>query len=413
MNDLSTPTERPRPGSESSPAVESGEREATWLFVLPWELRHPGGVSQVVANLFDATTRRRGHRPLMLVNSWDQRQPRYSVVDGRRTIHVSIQDPLGGSPAWRHVGSFLFRLPATLLRMSRLLKAERVTHVSVHYPGAETLTWILLRSLSGGRFKLHVSFHGSDVRTARESPPARRLCAWLLRRTDDVTACSEPLRQEVIDTFGLPPASVRVIDNGVDPALIERLAQAPPQSVLPSRYVLSLATIEHKKGLDILVDAFAQIAARHPDLSLVLAGRVAEPDFLQRLVDQIAAHPAADRIVILKDLEHAEAMRVLSRAQLLALSSRKEPFGIVVLEAGVVGVPVVATQACGVARLLVDGEDLVVVRDNDVQSMADGLCRALSDPDRSRWMAERLRAKVLREFTWDRIVVHYDGPPRH
>src|SRR5262245_33895746 len=59
---------------------------STWLLVLPWELKEPGGVSQVVQNLFDATARKLGHRSLLLVNTWDRNDLEFAEVDGRRTV---------------------------------------------------------------------------------------------------------------------------------------------------------------------------------------------------------------------------------------------------------------------------------------------------------------------------------------
>lgn len=379
--------------------------------MLPWELHEPGGVSQVVQNLFDGMQRRAGHRSILLVNTWGQRVPSFATVDGRRTVRALVQSPLSRQRSLRHFASFMFRLPATLLRLKRLVVAEGITHINVHYPGPDAIVWVLVRALVPRRPKLVLSFHGSDVRQARaEEGIGRRLWSTLIAQADDVTACSDLLRNEIAEVFGPAARRTRAIDNGVDPVLIKSLAAIEPAFNLPPRFILSLATIEHKKGLDTLVQAFDTIATHFPDLSLVIAGRAAELDCLARLRAQIDESPHRRRIVVWENLDHREAMRVLGRASMLVLASRQEPFGIVVLEAGVLRVPVVATTACGVVALLETELEAIAVPAEAPATLAAGISRVLSDEAFARRLTTHLHARVIRDFTWDCIVPRYDGP---
>jgi len=383
----------------------------TWLLVLPWELSAPGGVSQVVQNLFDATQRVLGHRSLLLVNTWDRSDPSIVEVDGRRTVQMMVPSPTGPRRPLRHLLSFLFRLPSVLPRLRRLVHDEGVTRINVHYPGLDALAWVLLRPLLRHRPELVLSFHGSDLQDARAARGlGRHLWKQLLHRADDITVCSGPMREEMLEVFGAAAGRSREVLNGVDPAWITTLAKLPPREQVPARFVLSLATIEHKKGLDTLIDAFARLADRCPDLSLVLAGRVAEPACFARLQAQAAGLACAARIHFLTNLAHEEAMRVLARAQVLVLASRKEPFGIVVLEAGVLGVPVVATTACGVVSRLGAGEHLLAVPPDEPAALAEAVDTLLSDARRARRLAAELADRVAAEFTWERVIAQYERP---
>lgn len=401
--------------------VPAQAERSTWLLVLPWELKEPGGVSQVVQNLFDATARKLGHRSLLLVNTWDHNDLEFAEVDGRRTVRTTVRSPLGEQRPLRHLMSFLLRLPASVLRLRHLIRTERITRINIHYPGLDALVWLLASRLSGSRPDVVLSFHGSDLREATLSGRLGRLLwSWLLRSVDDITACSQRLRNSVVEAF---PAAwrARAVLNGVDPARIAALAETEPSLQLPQRFVLSLATIEHKKGLDTLMRAFARLAQPSPashaagafeDLHVVIAGRVAEPGYFEQLQAMRAALPCAARIVFLPDLPHEQAMRVLARAQALVLASRQEPFGIVVLEAGVLGVPVLATDVCGVVGLLAPERDLLAVPSEDDQSMAEGLARLLADRERSQRLARSLQERVRAEFTWDRVIAQYESPGR-
>jgi glycosyltransferase involved in cell wall biosynthesis len=401
-------------GAESSRQVGDGGSTArsTWLLVLPWDLSAPGGVSQVVQSLYDITQRRFGHRSMLLVNTWGQREPVIDEVDGRRTVRMMVQGPTGTRNPVRNLISFLVRLPGALLRLRRLLRDERVARVNVHYPALDAMVWLLVRPLVRPRPEVVLSFHGSDLQEVRVSRgPTRLLWRALLRGADDITVCSTPLRDELLRDFGTDAARARDVLNGVDPAHVGALGSGAPRTATPARFILSLATIEHKKGLDTLIASFGRLAERFPDVSLVLAGRVAEPAYFHGIQAQRDALPCAQRVLFLPDLPHAEAMRVLARAEVLALASRKEPFGIVVLEAGVLGVPVVATSVCGVVDCLGDEPNLVVVPPDDPAALAQGLATVLDDPAQARRLAEAHAAQVLADFTWERVASQYTAPP--
>ena len=82
------------------------------------------------------------------------------------------------------------------------------------------------------------------------------------------------------------------------------------------------------------------------------------------------------------------------------LPSRSEAFPIVVMEAGALGVPIVATAVGGVPEAIDDGVSGLLVPAESVSDLARALRRFLDDPEAARQMAERLRNRVSSEFTW-------------
>lgn len=378
----------------------SASQQASILFVLPWELHHPGGVNQVVANLFDTCLEAIGLRPLLLVKSWPHRRPEIDLVDGRTTFRLRLRSPLpADTPS--AILAFFLELPATLRSLRSLLRTHSVSIVNIHYPSLDTLTWLLLSRKY--RFRLVLSFHGADVAEANRSGSlARWLWQVVLARADAVTVCNESLVSPLAE-LGRPAEQINVIPNGVTPQVIERFAAQSTGLDLPVRYLCALSTFEEKKGLDVLLRAFARIAAAETSLHLVIAGRVAEPHCLQSLEALRDALDLVPRVVFLRNLEHAEAMGVLARSIALAAPSRIEPFGIVILEAGVLRRPVVATSACGAARLLRPDLDLIVVAPDDEAALASALRRILDHPAQAEAMAARLHCEVMTSFTWRRI----------
>lgn len=390
--------------TESTPSWASPARGGGWLFVLPWELHEPGGVSQVVQGLMDAAPRVLGMRAMLLVKSWQTHAEDWeSDAAGRPTLRMAVRNPFDPARPLRSVAVYVATLPRQLWRLRRLVRRDSITHVSVHYPALDAVVWplvgLVVRSL-----RVTLSFHGTDLTQADASRGLqRRLWGSLLRAADDVICCSEQLRAELQRAF--PGARARVAGNGVDPERLHRLGRGDTSEPLPPRFVLGLATFERKKGLDVLLRAFATIADTSPGIELVLAGRVSEPICCQSLRELGATLECRDRIRFLPNLSHEYAMAVLARASLLVLPSRKEPFGIVVLESAVLGVPFVLTSVCGVAPLLLDVEAAAaVVAPDDVDALAGAIGRALAHPEDALAAVARVRDRVLTELTWERLV---------
>jgi glycogen(starch) synthase len=290
-------------------------------------------------------------------------------------------------------------------RWSRYIRRERVRVINVHYPDLDALSWLLVCRVTNARIVL--SFHGADVRDAASGGSlARVLWRFLLRHADSVLACSESLAR-ALGELGSPLDRVRIVRNGVTPEVIERHATRPAPVQLPNRYVAALATFESKKGLDVLLRAFDRVAAADASLHLVLAGRLQDPIVFQELLAMRERLAAAPRVEFLPNLQHDTAIAVLARAVILVLPSRVEPFGLVVLEAGVLRRPVIATAACGVVGYLRPDAELVVVPSEDDKALAIAMERLLADPESACSMAERLRRRVLDEFTWRRIAKEY------
>ena len=140
-----------------------------------------------------------------------------------------------------------------------------------------------------------------------------------------------------------------LVPPGIDLDLF-RPAHGDERPTQPS--VLFLGGLEHRKGVDTLMEAFAAVARSRPDVQLRLAGAGSlEP----QLRAQAAREPLAGRVALLGRVGRAEVPALLRSSTLLALPSLGEPFGMSALEALASGLPVVATDAGGLADLVPGG----------------------------------------------------------
>lgn len=229
------------------------------------------------------------------------------------------------------------------------------------------------------------------------SPTTRRFPALVRRavlRGALVHTPSAFVAAEVVDLLGADPERVVPVHHGVPP-----IAPATSPPAVPRPYVLALGTIEPRKDFPSLVRAFDALAAVHPDLHLVVAGPDGwGADGLAAAIDG-ARHRA--RIRRLPWVGDAERAALLRHAAAFAYPSRYEGFGFPPLEAMTVDVPVVATDAGALPEVVGDGA--VLVPPGDVDALADGLARVLTDDDVRTAVVARGRRRV-EAFSWDRCA---------
>jgi glycosyltransferase involved in cell wall biosynthesis len=200
-------------------------------------------------------------------------------------------------------------------------------------------------------------------------------------------------------------APCEVITNGI---FLDKLDPPPNPALFRSRrpgpgdrsYILFLSRLHYKKGLDILADAFALIAAKHPNVDLVVAGPDGgeEQPFRQR----IAQLGLTSRTWITGPLYGADKWSALGGANVFCLPSRQEGFSVAILEAMACSVPVVVSEDCHFPEVADFGAGMVVRL--DASAVAAGLDTVLSNAAAGRAIGTAGRALVEKRFTWPKIA---------
>jgi glycosyltransferase involved in cell wall biosynthesis len=224
-----------------------------------------------------------------------------------------------------------------------------------------------------------------------------------LRRASAVTGCSAFTVDDAVTRFGLDPAKSQVIFNGVDETVDEE-----PVELRFRRYVFAVGRVVRKKGFDLLVDAFARVADRHPDVGLVIGGDGAERQELQARVRELGLY---DRVVFPGLLTQAEVASLMRQAEVFVLPSRVEPFGIVALEAWRAGTATIVSSRGGAGEFVEDGVSGLVCDPLNADELSAAIGSLLDSPERRR--ALELGAKQrLPQFYWSTIADRYQDSYR-
>ena len=378
-----------------------------WL-VLPWNPDSTGGVNQVVLNL-NKQLQQKGHKPTIFVASWQDKTPRKSNANNQSLHYQRLRSPVSGTLN----GNILYwlTLPYTLLKLANTLRTENIACINPHYPTTATLSFVLLRQLKLYNGSLLLSLHGQDLSGMQATKGLeRQLWRYILNNADALITCSHALAKRLAASFPDVQTHIKVIHNGFDRVSFE--AERDKNASLPStlkdtEYLLNIGTYESKKGQDILLQAFALLAANHPRLKLALLGRVGSSAVLENLQHTAAKLGYADRIIFLQNLAHNKIGPILEHAKLFVLPSRIEPFCIAVLEAGAFKLPVIASQVDGLPEILSSPNLGILIKPEDTSALATAIDKILREPEWAKTIGENLNQHIKTHFTWQKATDNY------
>lgn len=354
-------------------AAPDGAKPLVLAFYLPH--LHAGGLEKVVLNFMCGLDRGRV-RPVLILGRREGSLLELVPPD------VDVRD-LGGKPARKSV--FL------------LARHLRDCGADIVYSGtnATNYTAILAGAVRRGRTLVIASEHTTpsiflrDVRWRRLRVAAMRL---LYPRAAAVAVPLAEVGDELREILGLPNLAISVQPNPVITGEFADLCARTPEIPLPPPTVPLVAAtgrLDPAKGFDVLLRAMAILGDLPSPPHLVIMGAGQELDSLRRLAHELGVQ---DRVQLAGHVRNPFA--IMKRAAVAVMSSRREGFGNVLVEAMACGVPVVSTDCPVGPRVILEGGKLgVLVPPEDPAALAGAIAAILKDPQR----AAGLRAAGLRK----------------
>jgi glycosyltransferase involved in cell wall biosynthesis len=165
--------------------------------------------------------------------------------------------------------------------------------------------------------------------------------------------------------------------------------------------VFSAAFFYRRKGIPLLVEAFASVAEKHPAAVLRIAGDGEDRPAIEAAIKR---HAMASRVLLLGALPHARVLQEMAWADAFALLGWNEPFGCVFAEAAASAKAIVVASDSGFAETMVDGVHGLTVAPGDVTSAAHQLDRVLGDAQLRLQLGRNARALWESQLSWRRAA---------
>jgi phosphatidylinositol alpha-mannosyltransferase len=365
--------------------------------VSPYDFSRPGGVVTHI-NALGKEFRARGHdvRIIAPCSAEDTPSPPYLIK-----VTSSVQAvPYGGAVAPISLSPRIYR------RMKRILRQEQFDVIHLHEPLSPVLPLVVLRHIGGNPKSLVVGTFHAYQEAGRGYAFGKPFFRRFINRLKGRIAVSEAAKDYVARHF---PGEYVIIPNGIDLQRFDRQRVRPLESFMDGRLnVLFVGRLERRKGFEFLLHAFADVQSVLPETRLLVVGAFSRED--EEPYRALGQQMALSHVHFVGPVSDDELPRYYRSSHLFcAPSIGFESFGLVLLEAMAVGVPVVASNIRGYRTVLADGSAGVLVRPKDTRVLAQAIRGLLRDPARREAMGKQgqLQAKA---YAWSRIadrILHY------
>ena len=255
-----------------------------------------------------------------------------------------------------------------------------------------------------GAADVHVhTRHGAFTKVHRAHWRYRLLRPWI----DELVTVSADGRRQLAKQTGLNVSRIDVVVNGVDTdcfhpcndkAAVRRALAVPLDDYL----ILTAARFSVEKNLETLIQAFALVAAEHSKARLWLVGDGPERQMLAGLAQQLRIDSKI-RFLGFRD----DVAELLRAADVFTLPSLSEGLSVALLEAAASGLPIVATDVGGNREIVNPPECGLIVPARDPRALADAYLKLLHNPATCTLMGARARARIVEQFSLQRMVEEY------
>jgi glycogen(starch) synthase len=335
-----------------------------------------------------------------LLPALQERGHEFMVITPRRSAEQDDKADYMGSPIYR----FDFNDPALFSDMKMLRETRgRIAQLKREFrPDI-----VHLNALDAGMFFHHitarefpapmmVTLHGDwpHVSAAQDS-----LISQTLRHSDWVVACSQAILKRGFEFAAEIRPRSSIVYNGMDRP---GLAPTPLPSDPPVLLCLGRTAVE--KGVDIALEAFAEVEARRPEVRLLIAGDGEDRAALERR----SADLGLTGVEFLGWTAPDAVPELLNRVTAVLMPSRQDSFPLTALETAIMERPIIASEVGGLPEIVLHGETGLLVPAEQPPALSDAIFELLGDMDRARRMGVAARRRVERDFSWSGHVEAYD-----
>lgn len=325
--------------------------------------------------------------------------PAHEIIDGISVHRVSVWGARATFPA-SMISLVLFPFVAFWKGFQLCLK-NKYSYINSHFVLPAGLSGFLLAKL----FSIPhiISIHGGDVYdpTRRRSPHRhwflKSIVRFLLNRANKVVAQSENTKENC-EKYYKPKKEIQIIPLPYDIVPFKKTDKKSLGLKEEKKYIIGVGMLVKRKGFDIFLKALAVL---DDSVEGIIVGSGPELGHLKSLAQELGI---SERLHLVGQASDEKKFQYLACADVFALSSVHEGFGIVLQEAMQVGLPIVATNNGGQTDFIVDGKNGFLVPVGDHHAIAKKVMRIFSTPDLVTTM--RLQnLETIKTFSPEKIIL--------
>lgn len=287
--------------------------------------------------------------------------------------------------------------PLTLQAIRTVVREHGIDVLHAHGYKADLYAWAALRSVGTPLVSTCHTWYDNDLAVRVYGALDRRV----LRSFACVVAVSAEVEQRLL-TSGVRPDRIRRIRNGVDVQAFSEAARSRASRTAETLRVGLVGRLSREKGVDVFIDAVAQVAEAVPFAEFVVVGE--GPDRAE-LEAKIRAHKLQGRLQL---LGHRDAMLpVYAGLDVLVSASRQEGLPVALLEGMASGLAPVVTTVGEVPTVVESESSGILVAPGEAGTLATAMLQVLTDSDLRLRLGASARARIEQEFSADRMAERY------
>ncbi|WP_455644761.1 glycosyltransferase family 4 protein [Methanosphaera sp.] len=215
-----------------------------------------------------------------------------------------------------------------------------------------------------------------------------------------ILTISKATEKSLVNDFNVDADKIKIISIGVD---FETIDSVKCDKKDKNRVLFVGRLVPHKHA-NHLLKIINNLKEKIPDIHLVIVGKGIEKD---NLLQYISENNLEDYVEFMQDLSNEELIYQMKLANILALPSTREGFGMVLSEANACHTPTVAYASGGVVEVVDNGKTGYLVEPEDIDTFQEKIEYILNNEDVEKTLGLQGRANVEEKFNWDKIVSEY------
>jgi phosphatidylinositol alpha-1,6-mannosyltransferase len=319
----------------------------------------------------------------------------------RIPMKVADWDPSRPASLWQYVG-----MVRRVYKVCRHYKVRQIHCMKVFSEGL-VAWWI--QQISSIPYLLYA--HGEEILFARTSRKLSWLMPKIYQHAGAIIANSHHTKKILLEEVGIRPEKIHVIHPGVnvnDFRVTDEMISSVRQrhKLESSPVLLTVGRLQRRKGQDMVIKALPLITKRFPNVKYVIVGAGEEQTALRKLTHDLGVK---EQVIFVGQVPESELAAYFAACDVFIMPNRQigpdiEGFGMVFLEAGAAGKPVIGGKSGGTGEAIAEGVTGIRVNGSCVEEIATAVIALLMDPTQAQLMGECGRRRVETEFSWSSIV---------